>query len=251
MADIPGKAAQTEQELEEGVYTRIAPDDPKTVQGGAKAESFARDFKGARDPQDQLMMMKAQMVQQKDPYFGQVTASDSDFRWLAKKAKAAEEVDFDDWFGSNFHTNDLATRKFAQEINPGYYDARIENMAKRAKLALRIRAIQLRGPQSDEDLKLVYMFNRGLIELDANWDRIGPPHEGPVDPAKQQAAFRRQLFNLPDIFSNKSRVRKAQDRENPFRSKAGVTGAPIAFPDAPPTVMDSWPDWAKWVEGRQ
>lgn len=66
-------------------------------------------------------------------------------------------------------------------------------MVDRAKVALRINLMKLRGIQSKEDLVLVWGLQTGRVQLDRDWDRIGPSKEA-VDMAQEQKRFKKNLM---------------------------------------------------------
>lgn len=231
--DATAKAAT--EAFEPGVVTS-RPDAATNVQGGAIAGQFQRKFE-ARSKRDDMVRMKQQLM---DPQtgtsrFGTVQASDADFRWLADKAKAAEAADFDAWFGQHFDKNDLASRQWAQEVNPDYYKERERLILEKAKMAARVRTIQLRGPQSEEDLMLMWALNTGRVQLDKDWDRIGPvvtdgfQYDALAD--EQQRIFKRGLFSIPTLQTQVRRdAQLATPANRPFRT--GGSGA-AAFPVTP------------------
>ena len=169
------------ERMRDGVYTS-APDTSTTPQGGAAAVSFARKF-DAKDKMDDEMNLKMQLMD-KDGMtpFGQVYYDDKVGRWLERKEAAAEAANFDSYFGSNFNKNDLASRQWAQQIHPEWYAAREREMAERAEMVLKLKGIQLRGPQSADDLRMMYLIESGRVQLPADWDQIGPG-------VQSQAAF--------------------------------------------------------------
>lgn len=169
------------ERMRDGVYTS-APDTSTTPQGGAAAVSFARKF-DAKDKMDDEMNLKMQLMDEDGMTpFGQVYYDDKVGRWLERKEAAAEAANFDSYFGSNFNKNDLASRQWAQQIHPEWYAAREREMAERAEMVLKLKGIQLRGPQSADDLRMMYLIESGRVQLPADWDQIGPG-------VKSQAAF--------------------------------------------------------------
>lgn len=177
-AEAGRKLQNTEDEvttsLKAGVVT--AQRDQTAAAGGTGAQQFPRDFKAGTEEWDRVQALRQQLVT--DPAnamtpFGQLQFSDRDAYALLKKQQALKEADFDSWFAEQYHVNDLPTRQFAQEINPGFYAAREAKMVERAKMALRIKLIELRGPRDEKDLQIVYGLKTGEIRLDPGWDQIG------------------------------------------------------------------------------
>lgn len=219
-----------------GVYTGSA------VQPGASpaqtTQHFARGGLGAEDPRDELMQEKMEFLkaggQTGNTKFGQITATDEDFEWLQRKRDTEALANMDAWISDQFHTGDVATRKWLQEVYPDYYEARERELMDRAKFALRVKLLLLRGPKNHKDLILLWGLQTGQIELDRDWDRIGPSQSAP-DQATEQRHFKKGLFNPLRYRTDGERL-SAQGgpvgAPNPFKpvndSAAGGQGAGIA-----------------------
>lgn len=193
---IVSENVRTTQDAESGIYTHKA----HTGESAVATGSFPRGGLQARDARDELVSEKAQMMNSQGMTpFGQVQATDADFKWLQKKREADQLANFDSWAGENFHSNDPATRKWHQEVNPEYYESRERLMVDRAKLALRIKLMKLRGPKNEKDLMLWWALQTGRIQLDRDWDVIGPFSDDKnrkFDEAKEQERFKGGLFNI-------------------------------------------------------
>jgi hypothetical protein len=172
--EIQSTEDEVVKQARHGVTTTGAPTDDG--QGGATTRSFPRHFDSGTDAWDKVSKLKRGMVV--DPAtamtpFGPLEFSDRDAHALLAKENAAKEMAFDGWFGQNFHKNDLPTRRLAQELNPDYYAQREALLVAKAKMALRIKLMQLRGPRSEEDLQILYGLQSGDIRLETGWDTIG------------------------------------------------------------------------------
>lgn len=210
---IQNEAMRMQEQAEVGVQTnaqnvQVAGD--TGAQGGARAAQFPRKF-SARSDRDDLVRMKMEMMDEDGMTpFGQVQFTERDARWLMEKQKAQEAANFDKWFGANFHTNDVAGRAVAQELYPRYYEERERHMTERAKLALRIKLMELRGPKSEEDLLVLYGLQSGILQLDDGWDKIGFNFEDSNmnDPRN---GFKRGLLSLRRLFAtNDNRLQNAR-----------------------------------------
>jgi len=214
---LVSKTTEMSEKLEAGLTTHAAPGPAGPVSAG----SFPRKGLSARDPRDELMAEKMEFIAGKQGMspFGQVVASDADFRWAQKKRETEALANFDAWAGQNFHSNDPALRKWHQEINPGYYEERERLMVERAKMALRLKLLKLRGPKTEEDLITIWGLKTGRIKLDKDWDRIGPYEEAGSthSTSDQQARFKNGLFNIKRYLAGSERKVNAEDATNPFR----------------------------------
>lgn len=203
------------EKMNPGVIT--APPPEGGVQGGAQAVAFPKKFI-ARDKMDDEMNTKMQLMD-KDGMtpFGQVYFDDKAAKWLERKAAVGEAANFDKWFGQNFNKNDLASRQFAQQINPQYYSDREREMAERADVVLRLKGIQLRGPQSKEDLYMQWLIDSGRVKLPKDWDRLGVSVTDQAGyeavQAQQQKNYAFGLIRMPLFLSSVQRINRAQQNK--------------------------------------
>lgn len=210
---LANEAQQLTEVMQDGTYTGA----PNTVgvQGGAGAGQFQRKFL-ARDSYDDYMNTKMQMMddQGRTP-FGQAFYSDKDARWLQKKAAVAEAANFDAYFNKEFNKNDLASRQFAQKINPEFYNSREAEMKRRTEVVLKLKGIQLRGPQSKEDLYMLWLIQSGRVVLPKDWDRIAPTFAGTETElkAQQKRTYEQGLIRFPKFLTNQQRVTRANANE--------------------------------------
>lgn len=189
MSSGPNLARQTANYTAQGqggVQTHIDPDDD----AGAANQTIAapRAFRGG-EPQDERMRNVRSMVNPATGTtpLGMVVADAGQIAaWQERKRQKAELANFDAWVGKNFHKNDPMARKFLQETYPEYYEAREKLAVERAKFALRVFLLKLRGPKNQKDLILLWGLQTGRVRLDDGWDRIGYVHEK-KDPAAMQA----------------------------------------------------------------
>ncbi len=216
-ARIQNQHAKMTADARLGVVTHDQDREGK-VQGGAAAFSFPNSFSAA-SPRDEIVDLKRQLMDDNGMSpFGQVQFSERDARWLLEKQQATEQANFDSWFGSQFHKNDVASRQFAQQVYPEYYDERERKMTERAKLALRINLIKLRGPRNEEDLITLYGLQTGKIRLEDGWDKIGVSYKkvsdqtGPGAPVR----FSRGLLSVRKFLSQAERTANLATGQNPF-----------------------------------
>lgn len=227
---IVDETVRLTQEAESGIYTH----DVEPGSGGAMTSAFPRGGLQARDSRDELISEKAQMMNAGGmSKFGQVNATDADFEWLRKKRETEAFANLDAWIGKNFHKADPATRRWLQETYPEYYESRERLMTDRAKLALRIQLLKLRGPKNEKDLMLQWALQTGRIKLDRDWDRIGPSlNTLSADQQKgERDRFKAGLFNFRRYLSEGERAAQMRypatqtnTSANPFASEKGTIG---------------------------
>lgn len=154
--------------------------DNKTDAAGREVPTYTRRFNDGVSAADEALQLKTKLITDKRTGatpFGVATFDEKDARLLLKKQAEAKEADFDGWFGENYHLADLPTRQLAAKLNPDYYASREREMVQRAKMALRIKLIDFRGPRDEEDLRIKYGLETGDIVLGEGWDRIGGDEE--------------------------------------------------------------------------
>jgi len=220
MSALVSETKKISEDLEQGVITHDV--DPP-ASGAQTTGAYPRGGLQARDPRDELYAEKMQFIKDNNikngmTPFGLVQASDKDFEWLRKKRETEAFANLDAWIGKNFHTPSVAQRKWLQETYPEYYEARERLMVDRAKLALRIKLLKLRGPKSQKDLILQWGLQTGRVKLDENWDRVGFYEEsGKVDLAAQRTRFKNGLFSFRRYLSEEERAGNALRSDNPFK----------------------------------
>lgn len=209
MSRLINETTNYTKEAQGGVVTHA-------VAGGAtpaqRTGMFPRGGLSGADPKDELMREKMEFLtaaagnnQPAMTPMGLVTASDSDFEWLQRKRDTEAMANLDQWVGTNFHTGDVATRKWLQETYPEYYESRERLMVDRAKFALRVKLLLLRGPKTQKDLVLQWGLQTGRIKLDRDWDRIGPDGSRPFTAADEQNRFGKGLFSPSRYLSDHER----------------------------------------------
>lgn len=217
-ARLVDQAQKMSEAFQAGVVT--APEIPAGNTGAPAAAQFPRKF-GGRDPYDDVMNMRQQLATDKmgNTPFGQLEYTDDVARYFIRKQERASEADFDAWFNRNYNKNDLASRQFAQEINPQFYSEREKEIMARAKEAAALKIIQLRGPRTKEELYKVWLIESGRVELPEKWDRIGPSYAYSEQKANQE--FKKGLFSLPK-FLNRSQRDANSKKSNPFYRTSSV-----------------------------
>jgi len=190
--------------------------------------AYPRKGFGTPNPRDELMKEKAELIKKYGPTtgmtpFGQVNLTDQDLQVLQQKRESEAYANFDSWAGSNFHKGDVATRKWFQEVLPEYYDSREREMVDRAKLALRIQLIKMRGPKNHKDLVIIWGLETGQIQLDRNWNIVGANIEGGqnINVTDEQARFAKGLFSVNRYKTDGERDKNANSYGNPFAPKSG------------------------------
>jgi len=225
---ITNQVTDMTRKLRGGIYT--APHVSTSGLAGQQTAAFPRGGLSADSSQDEMMRMKMEFAKNNaQSPFGDVYASDSDFKWLQKKRETEAAANFDAWESENFHTDDVVTRKWLQDVDPDFYKVREQEMTDKAKLALQINLILLHGPKTMKDLILIWGLQTGRIVLDRDWNVIGPSKVGAggvdgVNMAVEQGRYQRNLMRPSRYPSDADRGTASKfgagtAQANPFRVK--------------------------------
>jgi hypothetical protein len=127
-------------------------------------------------------------------------------------------------------------------------------MIDRAKFALRVKLLKLRGPKNHKDLILQWGLATGRIHLDKGWDVVGMYDEpGDVAMPNQQKRFANGLLNYRRYLSDEERQYNANRDGNPFKP-AGPGQAdgqrPSSFPGSAVPDTGRYPSFLSGVIGR-
>lgn len=120
MASLIDQTTKYTRQAQGGVVTHDI--DPEGITGARTTGAFPRGGLESRSSRDEIMQEKAEFLKDAKAGsamtpFGEVIATDEDFKWLQKKRETAEFANLDAWIGKNFHTPDVATRKWLQGMN--------------------------------------------------------------------------------------------------------------------------------------
>ena len=238
MSDIKNIIRDATERARMGVFTGQPQEG--VGQGGAQATAFPRDF-GGPSKRDEFMQAKMALAADPTNPLGKVMASDSDLAYLMDKAADVEEANFDAWIQENFAVADLAQRAWLRDMYPEFFEKRAAKMTKRAKFALRVKLMQLRGPQNEEDIKLQFGLNTGRITLEPGWDRIGWSAKPGSEAYLSNAAEQRQLIDQlqsPNPFPNTTK--RFRNRNNPFASTASTRKENTFMPQIDGLSKPNW-----------
>lgn len=195
---------------------------------GNASEQFPTTALGAKEKRDELMSMRLELADQQGVTpFGIQHARDKDFEWLARKKKAAEYANMQQWFAQEYDKADPASKKVARELFPTFYkqrqrtlDQNVENLRKLAKL-------KLNGIQSKEDLFTQYLAETGRLDTGV-LDSLLNPEKRKNQLNKQR--FKRGLLNAFRLFGdegpNPNMITQRSQNANAFRKQPAAAAAP-------------------------
>lgn len=225
MAEIQRQHRAATRRAAGGVTTHGAPVNASVAQS---TSSFPRAGLASKTPEgDQRLATKMQFTKDGMSPFGQVMATDADFRLIEQKRKLEEEAQYDKWLGENFHKGDVAARKWLQDTVPEYYEVREREIDERADFAATVAKLKLRGPRNTKEMILLYGLMEGKIKLDPGWNVIGYVDQEAVDDAGvRKNRFTEKLAGPFRWTTPAERETRAKNPTNPFRNE-DIT-APVA-----------------------
>lgn len=100
--------------------------------------------------------------------------TEEDLRYLKGKAAAEDYTAFLTWEASKYDLSDPATKEWFHKVCPSYFEQREQLIDDMIDLQAKYAKIRLRGPRSEDDLKLEFLIEKGDIELPTApiWDPI-------------------------------------------------------------------------------
>lgn len=201
MAAGPDATDRTEQELE----------DTPLRDKEAVDEQFPTAAHIDSDPRDPILAAKADLseanmkaqseagVNKPLPGvtpFGVLQAKDSDFQRLIEIREKELETKFEQWFATNFDRMDPTHKAMARQMFGKFYTDRLNNLDTNLEMTKRIARLKITGPETKDDLYLLFAMESGLIDTDYLDNLLHPERvKRNQDEEKRQANYRRGIFN--------------------------------------------------------
>lgn len=100
--------------------------------------------------------------------------TEEDLRYLKGKAAAEDYTAFLTWEASKYDLSDPATKEWFHKVCPSYFEQREQLIDDMIDLQAKYAKIRLRGPRSEDDLKLEFLIEKGDVNLPSGpiWDPI-------------------------------------------------------------------------------
>jgi hypothetical protein len=100
--------------------------------------------------------------------------TEDDLRYLKGKAAAEDYTAFLTWEASKYDLSDPATKEWFHKVCPSYFEQREQLIDDMIDLQAKYAKIRLRGPRSEDDLKLEFLIEKGDVNLPVGpvWDPI-------------------------------------------------------------------------------
>ena len=128
--------------------------------------------------------------------FGILQAKESDFTRLQQIREKELEVQFEQWFASNYDKMGPEQKALARKLYNKFYLDRKKNAKDNLDLLGRLVIVKIDGPKTREDLELLFAAETGLIDTNFAENILHPERAmRSQNEAKRQGNFSRGIFN--------------------------------------------------------
>ena len=168
-----------------------------------------RYFDVTPDESARVFEKKDQILSEKSMQYSgkgwQAQVTDRDAQRLIEQEQRLADAQYEDWLAKNFvqgmkNPSDAA---WAQRTFPSYFQKRKKVIEDYTEIQKKMAMMQLTGPQSEEDLKLIYMHNACLIKIPTEAVHNMQPNAGMMN------EFIRGRFNPRRLAGNNNGVSMA------------------------------------------
>lgn len=137
---------------------------------GAPAEHAGiggRYFDVTPDESARIFEKKNQILEKAKGHGWMASVTDQDAKRLIRQEQRLADAQYEDWLARNFVRNmdNPSDQAWAQRTFPSYFEKRKKVIEDFTEIQKKIALMQLTGPQNEDDLKLLYMWNAGLITV--------------------------------------------------------------------------------------
>lgn len=126
-----------------------------------------------KDPYDDKALAKNYLTKS-EALGNKIEVTDEDIDYLLGQRKKEELFQYDTWFYDTFKfgadPNKIAV---AKKMNPQWFSRREAEISKQIEICKKLAKLSLRGPRSEEDVKVLYALDQGRINV-PNLDLLFP-----------------------------------------------------------------------------
>lgn len=168
---------------------------------------------------DRYMAKKQQLANQSTTgeSLGEVKAGPEDINYLLTKEDMAESAKFKSFVETSLPRGTPWAKEFFEKIQPGWYRSKEQIINEKIELLKRYFKISLHGPQSIEDMYLIYIVSTGKIELPATVEDIVRPALSAVD----RKLYVSGPFSTTHLVSEQTRI---SERNQRFLANMSIPG---------------------------
>jgi hypothetical protein len=166
--------------------------------------------------------------------FGILQASESDFVRLQKIREKELELQFEQWFASNYDKMGPEQKALARKLYYKFYQDRLHNADTNMDLIAKLVKLKITGPKDRDDLLLLFAAETGLIDTNYAENILHPERAARA----QDKAARQNNFNR-GLFSQRRLLRGDWGGDKRENNSMGFTGRNTAAPGATFGVGDN------------
>lgn len=137
-------------------------------------------------------------------FFGSFQLGKSDLDYMLRKKDAQEMVRFKQFVEDSIPRGTPWAKEFFEKIMPGWYQSKIDIINEKMGIVQRFVDITIRGPQTIDDMFLLYQIYQGRIALPTTFANLIRPD----DQGRDHDQFSSGLFNPKRYLSQTSMVTK-------------------------------------------
>lgn len=128
-----------------------------------KTDRYPAKYFHQRDNNDKMRMLHDAAQLAEDINIERPSFDNDLKRIIVDRQREAELFNFDKWIQASFDTSNPVTLRLLNELHPGFMDIRRQEIERQYELAKKIELLNLTGPQSQDDLILLFQLNAGQI----------------------------------------------------------------------------------------
>lgn len=128
-----------------------------------------------KDPYDTMWKIKEDLVSSNYVTEARpLPVTEQDVNYLKAKAAAEDYASYLTWEANKYDLSDPATREWFHKVCPSYFEQREKLIDDMIDLQAKYAKIRLRGPRSEDELKLEFLIEKGDIVLPTApvWDPL-------------------------------------------------------------------------------
>lgn len=135
-------------------------------QTGTNASLFPVQL-GSADPMDEAMNIREQTINGSGvvPGMGMAVADQSVFDYIQRKKENMYEVQYQMWLANQADLSKPESQQWWFERFPWMRDRRLAEIDRDAELQKGLAKINVTGPQNDDDFKLLFAIQQGLVQI--------------------------------------------------------------------------------------
>lgn len=124
---------------------------------------------GTPDPQDERYFLQKQLVGNNAmgviPGVGQAIVGPEYFDYVKRKEEVVQQAEFQSWLMKQADFSTPESSEYWYQHHPWMLTKRVEQVNRVADLQKQIGSINIQGPQTEDDWKLLFAIHKGLVQV--------------------------------------------------------------------------------------